>query len=411
MRGRRRTIGRAGAVLALAAAVLGCVPLSTATPTRALTVCTSGAALVAVPVRGTAPLLSQFTVEAPFGENTTLAWAFGDGSSVVGSGAADSRLVHEYVDPGTFSASVTGSGPLGSFSCSVGVTVLGSALTAHMVVLPGSGSLPLTVHVVGAASGGTGTFVDFSWSFGDGDFGTGLALNYTYSAAGTYPIVLQVRDSSGATATASATVTVTAPTSTDGGSARPGSPIVLTWGAPWTWGVAVGLVLVVGASWWGYRRAAGARAANALVPSGAALPVHPPPAAGAIGTPAGDGAAIATEEPSTPAPGVPTSSSVTGETLRMSRRILLHLARLGPLETDGVAPVEHTQRGLVEALAVRQGPLSNVLRRLVAAGLVTEEIRYVAGSARRLKAYRLTPEGAEIAARARQSEPPGPSAV
>lgn len=81
----------------------------------------------------------------------------------------------------------------------------------------------------------------------------------------------------------------------------------------------------------------------------------------------------------------------------MSQRIVLHLAGLGTLGADEVATLGFTQIGMSESLGVRQNALTNVLRRLVAAGIVSEDVRHVSGQPRRLKVYRLTSRGEALA--------------
>ncbi|MCI4340422.1 MAG: hypothetical protein L3J73_04055 [Thermoplasmata archaeon] len=94
---------------------------------------------------------------------------------------------------------------------------------------------------------------------------------------------------------------------------------------------------------------------------------------------------------------------VAPEALRVSQRIVLHLAGLGTLGHDEVAPVGFTQIGMSEVLGVRQNALTNVLRRLVAADVVTEDTRHVRGQPRRLKVYRLTSRGEALARDLRHS--------
>lgn len=79
-------------------------------------------------------------------------------------------------------------------------------------------------------------------------------------------------------------------------------------------------------------------------------------------------------------------------------RVILHLAGLGRLAYDDVGLVGHTQAGMSDALKIRQGTLTKVLSRLVAAKVVEVDRRHVQGEPRRLNAYRLTALG-ESAAR------------
>ena len=81
----------------------------------------------------------------------------------------------------------------------------------------------------------------------------------------------------------------------------------------------------------------------------------------------------------------------------MSERILLVLAREGRLGDDTLVRPVRTQAGLVDALASNQSAVSKVLRRLVAAELLTEERRHVAGRNQRLKVYALTRRGEQLA--------------
>lgn len=78
-------------------------------------------------------------------------------------------------------------------------------------------------------------------------------------------------------------------------------------------------------------------------------------------------------------------------------RVILHLASLGRLGNDEVARVGFTQRGMAEALEVRQGTLAKVVSRLEAAGVVEVDRRHVSGEPRRLKVYRLTGLGESVA--------------
>jgi hypothetical protein len=99
------------------------------------------------------------------------------------------------------------------------------------------------------------------------------------------------------------------------------------------------------------------------------------------------------------------------EALLISERVVVHLARLGTLPDQEVAPLGFSQVGMALDLQVAQNRLTNVLRRLVAAGILTEELRHVQGRSRRLKVYRLTSRGEglgrELRRRAGASWTPG----
>jgi DNA-binding PadR family transcriptional regulator len=83
--------------------------------------------------------------------------------------------------------------------------------------------------------------------------------------------------------------------------------------------------------------------------------------------------------------------------LRISQRVVLHMARQGALRPDEIAPNGLTQAGMAEELVVGQNSLTNVLRRLEAAGVVEADVRHVRGRPRRLKVYTLTSRGESIA--------------
>lgn len=98
------------------------------------------------------------------------------------------------------------------------------------------------------------------------------------------------------------------------------------------------------------------------------------------------------------------------ERVRISRRLLLHLAGLPRFGPSDVAPFGATQAGICASLNVDQSALAKVLRRLVAAGTLVEDRHHIAGGSRRLKAYRLSPLGEAVVrdmrSRARGPRPP-----
>lgn len=78
-------------------------------------------------------------------------------------------------------------------------------------------------------------------------------------------------------------------------------------------------------------------------------------------------------------------------------RVILHLASLPRLAYDDIGLVSHTQAGMSGVLSIRQGTLTKVLSRLVAAKVVEVDRRHVHGQPRRLNVYRLTALGESIA--------------
>jgi hypothetical protein len=98
-----------------------------------------------------------------------------------------------------------------------------------------------------------------------------------------------------------------------------------------------------------------------------------------------------------PRPAGPSQNGTLGLSATTAGRVILHIARLGRVGADEVAPSGSSQKGMSGELGVRQGTLTKVLQRLVAAGALTVDRRHVAGSDRRLKVYRLTELGESIA--------------
>ena len=88
---------------------------------------------------------------------------------------------------------------------------------------------------------------------------------------------------------------------------------------------------------------------------------------------------------------------VPGVELRLSERILVQLGREGRLDADTTARPGRTQAGLAETVDSNRNAVSKVLRRLVAAGILTEERRHVSGLDQRVKVYDLTLRGEALA--------------
>jgi DNA-binding MarR family transcriptional regulator len=92
----------------------------------------------------------------------------------------------------------------------------------------------------------------------------------------------------------------------------------------------------------------------------------------------------------------------------LSQRVILHVYSQGNLPPGAVAPPGLCQSGIGEALGITQGGLAAVLRRLEAAGILTVERGHVQGRDRRLKIYRLSSRGLEVAQELRGRPPRRP---
>jgi DNA-binding MarR family transcriptional regulator len=94
---------------------------------------------------------------------------------------------------------------------------------------------------------------------------------------------------------------------------------------------------------------------------------------------------------------VPEPVRVKRDVLRLSHRVVLHIAQQGFLPPNEVAPLGLSQTGMVADLGATQSSLTKVLQRLEAAGVLTVGRAHVRGQPRRLKVYRLTPLGESLA--------------
>lgn len=401
-----------------------------------------GIALTATPENGTAPLLVEFQAAVSVGTPTWYSWSFGDGSFANGSGAPYAAISHEFLTGGLFSTHVTVSEGSLAHTASLAIAVNPGPLSISIAATPASGTVPVTVAFEGFPSGGSGTYRSVVWTFGDGATATSLVAQHTYVAAGSYHATLSVTDSSGASAIAAVWVNLTAAGSTS--SRAPSSPIAITTLLPMAIAAAgasglVALSIVV-------RPGGRARPRRRDPPEGAetdygypssVLPfgpsvggVDPSPFVATAAATAAPPPTATLREPVEPAseeskvevqsfeprPGaapitavvpldsrrtfVPGNAHATEEVeepRQLSSRVVVYLSQLGALRDDDVPTTAWTQFGMSERLGARQNVISNVLRRLVAAGVIQEELRHVQRQPRRLKVYRLTGRGETLA--------------
>ena len=135
------------------------------------------------PLSGIAPYTVNFT-DLSAGVVTSWAWDFGDGDNDTAQHPS-----HAYTVPGTYTVSLTASGPGGmDTETKVGyVTVIDPPPVADFSGTPVTGVLPLSVDFTDLT---TGAVTGWSWDFGD--LGTSSAQNpsHTYTSAGTYSVSL-----------------------------------------------------------------------------------------------------------------------------------------------------------------------------------------------------------------------------
>jgi PKD repeat protein len=139
----------------------------------------------ATPTNGAAKLLVNFT-DASSGTVTGQVWAFGDGGTSTLTGPS-----HSYTNAGSFSVSLTVSGPLGSntltLSNYITVTNLAGAPIPGFIANPTNGVVPLLVNFTDAS---TGIITNHFWTFGDGSTSGAVNPSHTYSNAGIYSVAL-----------------------------------------------------------------------------------------------------------------------------------------------------------------------------------------------------------------------------
>ncbi len=384
--------------------------------------------VAASPTSGTVPLTVGFTATVTQGVPTAVDWTFGDGASWNGTGPSALDVLHRYVAVGTFVAVATVFESTGVSSAFTRVSVESGPLSATIAVTAQSGPAPLAVTFRAIVAGGTGTYTTFAWAFGDGAVGAGPVVNFTYPTRGLYTATLTVRDSANDSAMTSLAINVTAPVGSAGPLGTLSVPTTLA-----TAGI-VGAGLAWGSLYLGRRR----RSSRAGADEDADGPSPIPPGALSGGSAGllGDalagpvvGAAAATssmpvppaqERPSSPAPSpagpiarpvvtliVPARPGTAippaaDEPRRWSREVVAYLGSLPILGPDDIASLDWTQKGMSERLGTGQNQVSNVLRRLVAAGVVQEQLEHVQGQPRRLKVYRLTPRGEALAREVRR---------
>src|SRR2546421_8001278 len=75
-------------------------------------------------------------------------------------------------------------------------------------------------------------------------------------------------------------------------------------------------------------------------------------------------------------------------------RILSHLARFLSRERDHQVPVQVSQRGIANAVGIKEKHFSQYMRPMMRQGLVSERSSFIVGGSQHQKVYFLTPRGA-----------------
>ncbi|MCZ7584310.1 MAG: PKD domain-containing protein [Deltaproteobacteria bacterium] len=116
-------------------------------------------------------------------------WDFGDGET-----SAETEPAHRYTAAGTYTVSLTVSGPAGSDNAVMdGMIVVGCpAPEADFNYGPDEGPAPLTVDFANATDSVEGCGTAALWDFGDGGEGSGNEIRHTYAEPGVYSVGLLV---------------------------------------------------------------------------------------------------------------------------------------------------------------------------------------------------------------------------
>jgi len=148
------------------------------------------AEFVADVTSGPAPLAVSFTNQST-GAVTTHAWTFGDG----GTSTQDSPS-HMYTLPGTYTVSLTETGPGGADTRTrtAYILVLDPPPVADFSATPLRGRSPLPVAFTDLSTGGV---TGWSWNFGDGATSTAQNPSHLYHVGGLYTVTLTVTGPNG----------------------------------------------------------------------------------------------------------------------------------------------------------------------------------------------------------------------
>jgi serine protease len=150
------------------------------------------AAFTGSPTSGCAPLTVNFINQSTGGIGS-YDWDFGDGGSSTAQNPS-----HQYTGAGTYTVSLSITGPCGSDSeVKTDYITVGETLVADFYGTPTSGCAPL---VVGFTDASTGEVTSYDWNFGDGGTSTLRNPTHQYGNPGNYTVTLTVTGDCGSDA-------------------------------------------------------------------------------------------------------------------------------------------------------------------------------------------------------------------
>ncbi len=163
---------------------------------------------------GPAPLTVSFESNATDDndDELTYVWNPGEGSPVAGG----SNYTHTYLEPGSYTATVTVSDGDDVTIDSVTITVAGEPLEVNLTASPSTGSTPLSVVFAATTTGTDATDLTYTFDFGNGDTtalngGSALNYTYTYTEPGVYEAQVLARNAEGELARSSIVITINEP--------------------------------------------------------------------------------------------------------------------------------------------------------------------------------------------------------
>ncbi|MBT5737207.1 MAG: PKD domain-containing protein [Planctomycetes bacterium] len=163
---------------------------------------------VASPTSGEAPVAVSFS-NSSTGNITGYSWNFGDGGSSTAQNPS-----HTYTSAGTYSVTLTATGPGGSdtASCSSCIVVTDPPPPPPVAGFTPDSAGGETPIAVSFSNSSTGDITGYSWNFGDGGSSTAVNPSHTYTSAGTYTVILTATGPGGSdTATCTSCIVVTDP--------------------------------------------------------------------------------------------------------------------------------------------------------------------------------------------------------
>jgi PKD repeat protein len=141
------------------------------------------AGIAASPTSGVQPLTVTFTSTST-GAISDYYWDFGDGTY-----STAPNVSHIYGYAGTYTAGLWVSGPGGSDSAAMTITVNVPPPVATFTASPRAGDEPLAVSFSNTS---TGAITSCYWTFGDGTHGTAWSPSHTYRSVGVFDVTLTV---------------------------------------------------------------------------------------------------------------------------------------------------------------------------------------------------------------------------